>query len=1160
MSNNLHFYTKYSKEKIKLADKPFASGGEGALFHIASPRNYGHLAAKIYAPNKRTKERAQKMTYLVKNPPVPNKDIRYLSATWVVDLLYKDKTFIGVILPFRKGYKLTQLCLAKLPRKIRQHATWQRFAFNQPDALKLRLKTCFNIATALYQIHQSDRYVLVDLKPDNILIQDNGLVSIVDVDSVEVVENGKLLFPAPVATPEYTPPEHYHNKRTIIEESWDRFSLGVIFYQLLLGLHPFAASSKPPYDALVGLDDKIKYGLYVHHRQQQDAFQIIPPPHHRIKALPQSIQDLFHQCFELGHTTPEERPTATDWCIVLAKELNLNIPSLFNKKLSIRPSFSSLPMSSLTSAQQNLALPKIIQPKELPTLKIPIPVDITEHIQAEQTTIQRVHDRLTKEAQKRLERRKEKALQKIQPPKTTQEKEDEGEVILRYLSSTFIVFFTIALGIVSLAAQSLIPIALLFLLVPSFSIKKKKKDAPKKKPVVKTIGKSVLPSPIAIDKEQIVKVLYLDNWKAFEKKYRYAKLELEDLNANIKEFKNELDGEFKYIGIKQKDLTAALQQLKKDRPLTQTTIDETINALNDLDQQFKALQEEEVKSITDAANLIGQQYKGLSNDGTSYNKLLKFLRNKEQTLQRALKQPHQVIKTQNAVYLAVCEDFFTQYKAKVVRLKDREEINAQKHNQAFKRMLAHVGADMDTFIAYNNDVAHDNELIRHMTKLLKIKEKTINLILRENKKRLKFQRTGTAHIKQTKAFFTFKNVQPSYKPQAIEIKAVIDRCNKLHKTISKDLTIFQKQFVKLTKIPPHNVKKHKQHIDIVLMPLYNSIQTKLDQLADIFASTQQSVNSLNDPYLVQTAFQTLAQDHFDKIISQLTPEQGQQFETAKHTNQLYLHRHNLQEGLQRQKVALKQLKDPTAIQQCKTNIQILAYVLNRLQSPSFQEKMLHKLWHQIAKNRSKYHNDYTSIETIVKDFHYPEQSQRLTIAQQKTRLQEELQAILKEKLAQHQQTILEQQDAIIQQNIATTKELLLVQQTKADVQKQFEHIATEIRANFLDRYQQLFTQQKALVQQLESYPPMIEAYEKLAPKLEKYATDYDDLVTFIEVYNEMLANQRKKAIPFSKLQTFMTWLEESGKASTEKINIEELTRIKLEPLLKVALPSSERSD
>ncbi len=319
---SFHYYTKVSREKIKLREKSFASGGEGSLYEIASPIAYRHLVAKIYHPHKLTAEQEEKMVYLVKNPPEFAIEKRK-DSSWVIDLLYSKNKFAGILMHKISGSKLTMMCLPKLPRNT--HNKWRRFAFGDKQALRLRMMTCFNIAAVVHQIHYTEKYVLVDLKPENILMQPDGLISIVDLDSVEVIEDGETKYKAPVATPEYSPAEHYAKNEVQKEISWDNFSMAVIFYQLLFGLHPFAASGKAPYDRLVSLHEKIKAGLWVHHSSKENFFSIIPPPHKQYDFLPQEIKELFQRCFHTGHKSAEDRPEAGEWCMALAETLNLAI-------------------------------------------------------------------------------------------------------------------------------------------------------------------------------------------------------------------------------------------------------------------------------------------------------------------------------------------------------------------------------------------------------------------------------------------------------------------------------------------------------------------------------------------------------------------------------------------------------------------------------------------------------------------------------------------------------------------------------------------------------------------------------------------------------------------------------------------------------------------
>lgn len=315
------YFLKSSREKIQLAPKPFAGGGEGDLYQIIAPSNYKKYVAKVYHPHKRSKQREDKTQYLMDHPPIGL--FENGSIVWVLDALY-DSTFqfVGFIMPFAKGKKLEILCLGKLPKRIGKE--WHRFDLHASNAMKYRLRICFNLAAAIYQIHATDHYVLVDMKPENIIIQPNGLLAIVDTDSVEVIEDGIAIYPAPVATPEYTPPEFYTNqsrKTETVGEPWDRFGLAVIFYKLLCGIHPFTGSAKPPYDNLVSLHEKIEHGLFVHSTSKKDFLSVVPSPHQRFEKLVPNLQDLFIQCFEEGHDNPEARPSANEWCAVFLKAI-----------------------------------------------------------------------------------------------------------------------------------------------------------------------------------------------------------------------------------------------------------------------------------------------------------------------------------------------------------------------------------------------------------------------------------------------------------------------------------------------------------------------------------------------------------------------------------------------------------------------------------------------------------------------------------------------------------------------------------------------------------------------------------------------------------------------------------------------------------------------
>lgn len=333
----LVYYIKKDQQGIELAEHPLASGGEGVLYQVLGPTTWLHCVAKIFYPNKRTADRAAKLQYQLEHPPLTTAQ-EHRPISWVQALLYDEQgNFVGFLMPRATGEKLEILTAQKLPKSL--SPAWQQLQLGSLQALRLRLKVCYNIAIAVQLLHATQHYVLVDLKPDNIIIQPNGLVTIVDTDSVEVVEQEKTRFAATVVTPEYTPSEYYQGVRpgqVSMTTAWDNFGLAVIFYRLLFGIHPFAATAHAPYDQLTDLGDKIKAGLFVHAPHHHADFRVVPPPHQAFLKQDKAVQQLFQQAFSKGHNQPTQRPSAYLWAQTIAEHpLLLTARELPTQRLSL---------------------------------------------------------------------------------------------------------------------------------------------------------------------------------------------------------------------------------------------------------------------------------------------------------------------------------------------------------------------------------------------------------------------------------------------------------------------------------------------------------------------------------------------------------------------------------------------------------------------------------------------------------------------------------------------------------------------------------------------------------------------------------------------------------------------------------------------------------
>jgi serine/threonine-protein kinase len=109
----------------------------------------------------------------------------------------------------------------------------------EPDALKIASRIC----EALHYMHEHD-VVHRDLKPDNIMICNDGSIRIMDFGIAKMESARRLTFggftPA-MGTPDYMAPEQVKGKRG--DRRTDIYSLGAILYELVTGSVPFEGAN-----------------------------------------------------------------------------------------------------------------------------------------------------------------------------------------------------------------------------------------------------------------------------------------------------------------------------------------------------------------------------------------------------------------------------------------------------------------------------------------------------------------------------------------------------------------------------------------------------------------------------------------------------------------------------------------------------------------------------------------------------------------------------------------------------------------------------------------------------------------------------------------------------------------------------------------------------
>lgn len=312
---------------LTLAEGRLGSGKEGFIFAISAPAVYAGYCVKLFrSPD--TKDRENKLKYLINHPPGQLKTNGFLFC-WPTEIAYKDKSFIGFIMPQAPNHSaiLYDLCLPKL-REATPAALREKFPWNSQEGWDNRLKLCVNIAAAVDGIEKAGVYTLIDFSSRNIHISEKGLLSFYDFNSLQVWDPPNVFYPGYYGSKEYCPPGQGEKPEPDkpIGFSWHRFGLAVLFYQLLMGIHPFAGGWAEPYAGLTTIPQQMREGLFVHGRKMNYRRLDANSLHHRYSLYTQVLQEKFRLALD---GEPKERPSAAQWHEALLRELEVGRKDVF---------------------------------------------------------------------------------------------------------------------------------------------------------------------------------------------------------------------------------------------------------------------------------------------------------------------------------------------------------------------------------------------------------------------------------------------------------------------------------------------------------------------------------------------------------------------------------------------------------------------------------------------------------------------------------------------------------------------------------------------------------------------------------------------------------------------------------------------------------------
>lgn len=301
-ANNTSFTYKDSDGRDVRLGKILNKGGAAGIIYNVSRKP--KLVAKIFkTPTDQLHLFIKEMVGDYKNGRI-NIELTWVDnnktnlGTWPVELLYDEhEVFKGYLMPKAQGIELQKVIYSSNNYPKYKHFT----------KVKNKLILAHRLAVVFSNFYKSGNYTNGDVKPQNIFVDELGFPMILDLDNLTIHKGSRKLvnLEKNPGTPNYQAHDYKDDIYT------DYFSIAVIFYELIFGIHPYTGSAKD--NNIVETQTMINHRMFVHGRKKSFFF-MIPHPHVSFEtAINKKIQTLFHRAFDLDN--PTKRPNMEEWSI-----------------------------------------------------------------------------------------------------------------------------------------------------------------------------------------------------------------------------------------------------------------------------------------------------------------------------------------------------------------------------------------------------------------------------------------------------------------------------------------------------------------------------------------------------------------------------------------------------------------------------------------------------------------------------------------------------------------------------------------------------------------------------------------------------------------------------------------------------------------------------
>lgn len=276
--------------------KEIAAGGEGRVHRLLDSSEY---CAKLYHQLPIPAPKQDKLRALRSFPATARQ-----SAAIPVSLGFPaagDPLPHSVILPLVTGHDIYELYN---PQGRHAHFRGATFEF-----LVVAAK---NVAAAFHNLHEHG-IVIGDVNEQNIKVRTDATISIIDCDSFQFENQGRL-YTSDVGTPLWTPPElQKHSVHGLARTTnHDAFGLAqLVFLLLFAGRYPYAG--RPLTATQLSPEEAIQRHAFAYAPMHGTQLLAPPPGAPPFESLPPRLRELFIQAFSQGAEKPGHRPGAEEW-------------------------------------------------------------------------------------------------------------------------------------------------------------------------------------------------------------------------------------------------------------------------------------------------------------------------------------------------------------------------------------------------------------------------------------------------------------------------------------------------------------------------------------------------------------------------------------------------------------------------------------------------------------------------------------------------------------------------------------------------------------------------------------------------------------------------------------------------------------------------------